>query len=139
MEQTHGGAAGLGLMAQLQGLAELGLRSVNTRLRLAQAELQAEKERLFVQLIWTMLAVFLGVFGLFLGVIGLVLLAPESWRPGIMVGACVLSILACALIVRRLKAGRLTEPELLADTLDVLAQDAQALSSPPSAKQEVPA
>ena len=129
MEQTHGGV-GPGLIAQLRALAELGLRSVTTRLRLAQAELQADKDRLFVQLIWTMLAIFLGVFGLFLGVIGLVLMAPQEWRPAIMVSVSALFILACIVIAWRLHQIRLTEPDLLTDTLEVLEQDANALVSP---------
>lgn len=137
MEQTHGGTAP-GLVAQLHALAELGLRSVNTRLRLAQAELKAEKDRLFMSLIWTIAAVFLGVFGLFLGVIGLILMAPENWRPGIMIGVCILSVLTCTAIVSRILRSSHNEPDVLTETLGVLEDDALALATSP-ASHPVPA
>jgi uncharacterized membrane protein YqjE len=138
MEQAQG-TAGLGLMAQLHALADLGLRSVNTRLRLAQAELQAEKDRLFARLIWTMAAVILGVCGLFLGVIGLIQMAPEDMRPMIMVGAGLAGVLGCLAIGWRVQRIRIADPHILAETLDVLEEDAKTLtgsSKPVQSPQE---
>ncbi|MGC4060949.1 MAG: phage holin family protein [Aquabacterium sp.] len=138
MEQAQG-TAGLGLIAQLRALADLGLRSVNTRLRLAQAELQAEKDRLFAQLIWMMAAVILGVCCLFLGVVGLIQMAPESWRPSIMVGTGLAGMAGCWAIGWRVRRARIADPHILAETLDVLEEDAKALtpsSTPHSSPQE---
>lgn len=128
-------ATGPGLGAQLKALADLGLRSVNTRLRLAQAELQAEKDRLFAQLIWTIAAVILGACGLFMGIIGLIQMAPENWRPMIMVATGVAGMAGCWAISWHVRRARLGDPHILAETLDVLEEDAKALT-PSSAAQQ---
>jgi len=136
MEQASA-ANGPGLVTQLKALADLGLRSVNTRLRLAQAELQAEKDRLFAQLIWTIAAVVLGVCALFLGIFGLIQMAPEAWRPLIMVGTGLGGMAVCWAIVWRVRGARQTDPPVLAETLEVLEEDAKAFT-PSSASHQPP-
>jgi uncharacterized membrane protein YqjE len=136
MEQASA-ANGPGLVTQLKALADLGLRGVNTRLRLAQAELQAEKDRLFAQLIWTIAAVILGVCGLFLGIVGLIQMAPEAWRPLIMVGTGLAGVVGCWAIAWHVRRVRLADPHVLAETLEVLEEDAKAFT-PSSASHQSP-
>jgi len=124
-QATH---AGPGLLDTVQGIAATTVRAVQTRLQLAAVELESERDRLLQRMTLLLLALFFGAFGLLLGVLWIVMSVDENYRTMALGAVALLFLLAGAtswwLMRSDARAGR----GFMADTLEVLADDAQALT-----------
>lgn len=113
----------MAVFEQISQLTELGVRAAHTRLQLLQAELGAEKARVFSQATSLLMAVFFGIFGLFLAVLCLIYLTPVAWKPVIAGGGAVIFLALCALYVQRIRSHSAHDPLVLTTLLSVLERD----------------
>ncbi|RZI82192.1 MAG: hypothetical protein EOP38_16730 [Rubrivivax sp.] len=117
-----------GLVSGLRGLAATLIRSLKTRVELAQVELEQERHHLIRHLALLLLTVFFTAFGAFLAVIWLMLVLPEEWRTLLAGGAALLFFLVAGAGLTGLLRGRNERPALLGGFLEVLQGDVDALS-----------
>jgi uncharacterized membrane protein YqjE len=75
-----------GIVGDVKGLAQTGLRAVRTRLELLAIELKEEKAWAARFLIVAVAALYLVTFGLLLAIFALVVWASEENRPAILAG-----------------------------------------------------
>jgi uncharacterized membrane protein YqjE len=122
--------AGPGLLDTVQGIAATTMRGLQTRLQLAAVEFEAERDRLMLRMALLVMALFFACFGLLLGVLWVVMLVDEGYRTAVL-GFVALAFLAAAGVCWWLLRGRANEKGFMADTLGVLADDAQALTGKP--------
>jgi uncharacterized membrane protein YqjE len=121
---TH---AGPGLLDTVQGIAATTVRALQTRLQLAAVEIEAERDRLLQRMTLLLLALFFGAFGLLLGVLWIVMSVDEDYRT-IVLGAVALLFLLAGATSWWLMRSEARSKGFMADTLEVLADDAQALT-----------
>lgn len=124
---TH---AGPGLLDTVQAIAATTVRGVQTRLQLAAVELEAERDRLMLRMAALLMALFFAAFGLLLGVLWIVMLVDEAYRAAAL-GLVALAFIAAAGVSWWLMRGKPDDKGFMADTLSVLADDAQALTGKP--------
>jgi uncharacterized membrane protein YqjE len=125
--RSHATHAGPGLLDTVQGLAATTLRALQTRLELAAIELEAERDRLLHRMTLLLMALFFGAFGLLLGVLWVVMSVDEDYRT-LALGAVALLFLLAAATSWWLMRNDAGHKGFMADTLEVLADDAQALT-----------
>ena len=122
-----------GLVSGLRGLAATLVRSLKTRVELAQVELEQERHHLFRHLALLLITVFFAAFGAFLAVIWLMLVLPQEWRTLLAGGAALVFLLVAAAGLTGLLRGREERLPLLGGFLDVLQGDVDALTGTGSA------
>lgn len=122
-----------GLANGLRGLAATLVRSLKTRVELAQVELEQERHHLTRHLALLLLTVFFAAFGAFLVVIWLMLVLPEAWRAMLAGGSALVFLLVAGWALMGLRRDREERPALLGGFLDVLQGDIDALSGTESA------
>ena len=122
-----------GLVGGLRGLAATLIRSLKTRIELAQVELEQERHHLIRHLALLLLTVFFAAFGAFLAVIWLMLALPEESRTMLAGGAALVFFLVAGVGLMGLLRGRHERPVLLGGFLDVLKGDVDALAGTGSA------
>ena len=124
-QATH---AGPGLLDTVQGIAATTVRAVQTRLQLAAVELESERDRLLQRMTLLLLALFFGAFGLLLGVLWVVMSVDEDYRTIALGAVALLFLLAGGASWWLMRSDAVAGKGFMADTLDVLADDAQALT-----------
>jgi uncharacterized membrane protein YqjE len=129
---AHAAHASPGLLDTLQGIAATTVRALQTRLQLAAVELEVERDRLLHSLMLLLLALFFGAFGLLLGVLWVVMAVDEDYRTLALGIVALLFLLGAATSWWLMRSG-LAGKGFMADTLEVLAEDAQALTGKPIA------
>lgn len=124
----HATHAAPGLLDTMQGIAATTVRAMQTRLQLAVVEIESERDRLLQRMTLLLLALFFGAFGLLLGVLWIVMSVGEDYRTIALGAVALVFLLAGATswwLMRNLaRNGR----GFMADTLEVLSEDAQALT-----------
>jgi len=124
----HATQAGPGLLDTLQGIAATTVRAVQTRLQLAAVEFEVERDRLLQRMTLLLLAMFFGAFGLLLGVLWIVMSVDENYRTMALGAVALLFLLAGATSWWLMRSDARAGKAFMADTLEVLADDAQALT-----------
>jgi uncharacterized membrane protein YqjE len=124
----HATQAAPGLLDTLQGIAATTVRAVQTRLQLAAVELEVERDRLLQRMTLLLLALFFGAFGLLLGVLWIVMSVDENYRAMALGAVALLFLLAGATSWWLMRSDAHAGRAFMADTLEVLADDAQALT-----------
>jgi len=122
-----------GLVHGVRGLAATLLRSLKTRVELAQVELEQERHHLLRHVALLLLAVFFAALGALLLVVWLMLMLPEEWRSSLAGGAALAFLLVAGLSLFRLLRDRQERPALLGGFVEVLQGDVDALSASGSA------
>lgn len=122
-----------GLVHGMRGLAATLMRSLKTRVELAQVELEQERHHLIRHLALLLLTVFFAAFGALLAVVWLMLVLPEEWRTLLAGGAALVFLLIAGMGLLGLLRDRQERPALLGGFLDVLKGDIDALSGTESA------
>lgn len=117
-----------GLLDTVQGIASTTVRAVQTRLQLAAVEIEAERDRLLQRMTLLLMALFFGAFGLLLGVLWIVMSVDEGYRTVALGAVALLFLLAAAISWWLLRSTALAGKGFMSDTLEVLADDAQALT-----------
>jgi uncharacterized membrane protein YqjE len=124
----HATHAGPGLLDTLQGIAATTMRAMQTRLQLAAVDLEAERDRLLQRMTFLLMALFFGAFGLLLGVLWIVMSVDEDYRTIALGAVALLFLLAGASSWWLMRSGAVAGKGFMSDTLEVLADDAQALT-----------
>jgi uncharacterized membrane protein YqjE len=124
--RSHATHAGPGLLDTVQGLAATTVRALQTRLELAAVDLEAERDRLLQRMTLLLMALFFGAFGLLLGVLWIVMSVDEDYRTLALGVVTVLFLLGAAASWWLMRSRR--DKGFMADTLEVLAEDALALT-----------
>jgi uncharacterized membrane protein YqjE len=118
-----------GIFASLRRLADTALSTVQNRVELFALELQEEKSWLISTLLWAAAMIFFCGLAIILVVGTVVYLAPESWRPWILLGvAAVFVWLAINSIVGFRRSLRDKRPPL-SDSIGELKKDIEWIRS----------
>ena len=112
----------------MQGIAATTVRAMQTRLQLAAVELESERDRLLLRMTLLLLALFFGAFGLLLGVLWIVMSVGEEYRTIALGAVALVFLLAGATSWWLMRNLARNGQGFMADTLEVLAEDAQALT-----------
>lgn len=118
-----------GLLQGVRGLAATLMRSLKTRVELAQVELEQERHHLIRHLALLLLTVFFAAFGAVLVVVWLVLLLPEEWHTSLAGGAALVFLLIAGVSMLGLLRDRQERPALLGGFVEVLKGDIDALAA----------
>jgi uncharacterized membrane protein YqjE len=125
-------AAGGGWNGRLRRLLGTGVALLQVRLDLLAIELEEEKRRLFDALLVAVLALLLIGTGLLLLVAWLVWIAPADWRPWVLGGAAMLSLLSGAVLIRQARHGVASDQGPAPATRAELREDREALTGRPA-------
>jgi uncharacterized membrane protein YqjE len=112
-----------GVLASLRRMAETALRTVQNRIELFAAELQAEKSWLIATLLWAAAAVFFCGLAIIFVVGTVIYFAPEGARPWVLGGFCVLFVYLAVNAVVGLHRSVRDKPAPMADTIGELKKD----------------
>lgn len=117
-----------GLLGSLRSLLATLIAIGHTRLELLSTEIQEEVERVSSLLLWSMIAVLLGMLGLLLVAMGIVLWVdgPNRWIAAGTIAA--LFFAACIAAGWIARSRMMLKPRPFAATLSELAQDRDMLS-----------
>jgi uncharacterized membrane protein YqjE len=81
-----------GIFASVRRMADTALSTIQNRIELFALELQEQKHWLIATLAWTAGAIFFGVLAITFVTLTIVLLAPDSAKPWILVAFCFIYI-----------------------------------------------
>lgn len=126
-------SASPGLIDGLRGLSATLVRSLKTRVELAQVEFEQERQHLTRDLSLVLLTVFFLAFGAFLTVIWLMLVLPEEWRASLAGGSALVFLLVAGAGLLSLLRDREKRPALLGGLVTVMQGDIDALTGKESA------
>ena len=116
-----------GLIGDVKGIAQTGLRAIRTRLELAAIEITEQKAWAVRFLVIAVAGLYLVTFGVLLAIFALVLWAPETNRPAILGGFAAVFVLAGGAGIAYLVSASKQRDPLFKETIAVLKGDEQAL------------
>jgi uncharacterized membrane protein YqjE len=126
---AEGESSPSGILASLRRLVDTALSTVQNRIELFALELQEEKSWLISTLLWAAAMIFFCGLAIILVVATVVYLAPESWRPWILVGVAAIFIwLAISSIAGFWRSLRDKRPPL-SDSIGELKKDIEWIRS----------
>src|SRR5262245_20580879 len=118
-----------GIFASLRRMLDTALSTVQNRVELFALELQEEKSWLISTLLWAAAMIFFCGLAIVLVVVTVVYLAPEPWRPWVLIGLAVVFVwLSTNSIIGFRRSLRDKRPPL-SDTIGELKKDIEWIRS----------
>lgn len=123
-------SSSVGLIESARLFGSQLVSTLQDRVALFSVELQEEKLRLIQMLLWTSLAIFLGIMALTFGTLVLIALFWESARIPLLVGFAIFYSTATAGVIVAFQRFLRRQPRPLAATLAELEADLQCIRPP---------
>jgi uncharacterized membrane protein YqjE len=118
-----------GILGSLRRMGETVLSTIHNRIELFAAELQEEKCWLVSTLLWAAAAIFFGGLAIIFVVGTIVYLCPESARPWVLGGFCVLFLYLAVNAIVGLRRSLRDKAPPLNDTIGELKKDIEWIRS----------
>ncbi len=118
-----------GVFASLRRIADTALSTIQNRVDLFALELQEEKSWLISTLLWAAAMIFFCGLAIILVIATLVYLAPESWRPWILVGVAVVFVWLAINSIAGFRRSLRDKRPPLSDTMGELKKDIEWIRS----------
>jgi uncharacterized membrane protein YqjE len=126
---TEGDSSPSGIFASLRRMLDTALSTVQNRVELFALELQEEKSWLISTLLWAAAMIFFGGLAIIFVVAAIIFLAPEAWRPWVLLGIAVAFVWLAANSVVGFRRSLRDKRPPLSDTIGELKKDIEWIRS----------